>query len=1061
MKNTLKRSLAYLLLICMLLTILPLSTFAEGTGVTYDYKKLYDMFVAGGSVSAGGNVKIEGLTCFQKQLLAGETDAYVGILFEDIPSGTYTMEVNIPQVNRNGGANVYIITKDDYTAMAASAADGAALSAAIVAKFATTQMGSIGASGMQTVNVSFTGDSGNDYYVFFKHISSEKLFLRITDLTLRAADASAPLPTIAPTSAATEPSAGDSADRENPVYVGWEVAAENPVSTSYFTHAATSVVNGHDYLYLVTRGDKIIVYDIDDKKQIADLPGSNSRSILVDENGIVWISGATLCRYDPFSGEYETVKTSNLDNTGISVATGMVSDGKGKIYFGSMNYGYIGCYDTATKKLSMVSDWLSIDGHEKDAKHSGYAGIIYKDGYLYLCIDGDQNMDGKFVHSLIKYDIANRKIVDSLDLSAYFGERQYLDYSALVGDTLFLSYIGGGGVPPIDISGKLKFTQLKDMASVGGAVTEVIDGKCYFIGYYGADKTKCAIEFDVATKQSTVIDGDIGVFKLRGNNFVTVEGDDRLPGQSILRPFNDETAGVINLWFWNPQTKEQVIFEANIGLNGGAGSALQAITADPTGKYVYVGAYGNNAVSVYSIEEDKVVESFRTYSHQTDDLMFYNGYLYVGNYGAGCITQVDPQTKETIPLFTLRYTVFDQCRMFSLAAGDNKVFCGTVPYSGLGGVLVWYDYDTKLTYVAAGPNPEDVYYADTSGLTVDSQPQDQKYVWYNAVTGEKADFDDDDDGKDDVYLADGTRRFPGVVPYQVPKSIFYKDGYIYGATTVNGASGTFPEDTTQAVLFVYDVKAMKIVATCDVADYIDGFTDRIPQIDQVAADPDVDGKFWGAVADTLFSYTFDTETKKFTVKEELSINKDQNYSAPGNVWRPRDIIFDGEYMYIGFGRHTGIYMIRKNDPTEYYLINEFSPNLMAMTADGDLYWLTNESSKVPTNLNRFPVGALTAPLVEKAPIDTAQKLIAALDKTISFKDKAAIEAARAAYDKLSDEGKAQITNLDILTAAEAAYAKLPVTTAILIAVAVIAVAGITVAVILIVKKKKKNAPDAE
>lgn len=66
---------------------------------------------------------------------------------------------------------------------------------------------------------------------------------------------------------------------------------------------------------------------------------------------------------------------------------------------------------------------------------------------------------------------------------------------------------------------------------------------------------------------------------------------------------------------------------------------------------------------------------------------------------------------------------------------------------------------------------------------------------------------------------------------------------------------------------------------------------------------------------------------------------------------------------------------------------------------------------------------------EKTPIDVYNviKQINALPEAedVTIRDKDAIEAARAAYEALTDDQKAQVTNLDKLVAAEGAYAALP------------------------------------
>ncbi len=1065
MNTVMKRSLACLLLLCMLLTILPMSAFAAD--YTYDVGVLQALPYV--TVKSVPNTKDASRLRYTFQ--AGMT-TYVGLLLEDIAEGTYTMQMPLSTAPKTE-ATVAVISKTAYDAIPGSAAGMTpTANENIVAKIKENKVGAIPVSSEAPtvkLDVSFSGDSGNDYYVFFMSDGGTKWFLDICSLSLTKAGGSGavtPAPTTpdATTPDATQPAAGDSTS----MYVNWETAAVDPISTSYFTHAETGIVNGHDYLYLATRGGKFIVYDIDENKQIGDamMDTDTPRNLLVDENGIVWATGgSSLLRYDPFNNTHELIKITGLGNISFSSACGITTDGKGKLYFGTMNRGYIGCYDTATKQFSLVSDWLGTEGHENDAKFSGYGGLVYKDGYIYIGIDGDINADGKEVHAIVKFDVANKKVVDSIDVSRAFTNRKYFDYVSLVGDILFCSFPGSHAETTyIDISGsKMKFVDVNGFSSHCGAVTEAVNGKHYFLGVFGSVANKGIAEYDPATKTATMVLKTEVLFRAKTRSFVTVEGDDRLPGQSVVIPYNNETNGVINLAFWNPQTNELVYREANIGLTGGAGSNLISLTTDPTGDYIYMGAFGNTAVSKYSIKEGRVVDTFKTFSHQTDSMMFYGDYLYAGNYSAACITQINPDTHEVQPLFTLRYSVFEQCRMFNLTAGDNKVFCGTTPYSGFGGMLVWYDLDKNLTYVAGGPNPEDVYYADTAGLTLDTNVQNVKYTWYNAVTGEQANFDKNGDGVDDIYLDDGTRQFRGVIQDQVLSNIIYQDGYIYGTSSTAGASGTFADGSTKAVLFVYDVNAMKLVATCDLSQ-LEGFPASI-YLDQLAADPDEDGKFWGGLYDTLFSFNFDLETKTFNVKKELVISDNENPSAPGNYWRHRSIIFHGDYIYVGFTRHTGTYMVRKIDPTEYYKISEFSPNATALGSDGNLYWLSNESSKEPNNLKMFRIADKAAPLLAKAPLDTAQRLINALPDKITAADGSAIQAARKAYDKLSDEEKAQITDLEKLTAAEEAFANLPTFNMTILYVAIAAVvvlAGAAVAVVILLKKKKKkNAPDAE
>ncbi|HCI63943.1 MAG TPA: hypothetical protein DFH97_02725, partial [Clostridiales bacterium] len=56
-----------------------------------------------------------------------------------------------------------------------------------------------------------------------------------------------------------------------------------------------------------------------------------------------------------------------------------------------------------------------------------------------------------------------------------------------------------------------------------------------------------------------------------------------------------------------------------------------------------------------------------------------------------------------------------------------------------------------------------------------------------------------------------------------------------------------------------------------------------------------------------------------------------------------------------------------------------------------------------------------------------ETLIKAIPNPVTKKSKSAIDKARKAYDKLTDEEKKLVTNLEVLTKAEVAYAKLVAT----------------------------------
>jgi hypothetical protein len=222
-----------------------------------------------------------------------------------------------------------------------------------------------------------------------------------------------------------------------------------------------------------------------------------------------------------------------------------------------------------------------------------------------------------------------------------------------------------------------------------------------------------------------------------------------------------------------------------------------------------------------------------------------------------------------------------------------------------------------------------------------------------------------------------------------------------------------------SVLFVYDVNAMTLVAKHDLSISIPGIVTPIEIVDFVAADPDVEGKFWGVVSDTLFSFTFDQTTKLFNVKIELSFGVGRA-NVGGNGWFGRDVIFDGDFMYVSFGT-AGTYMIHRENPSIYYKLSSEVPKRMIMAADSNIYYITNDS-----DLKVLYTAEVCAGIKDSHGSGAAQDMINALPDaaSITLADEAAVIAARKAYDNLSEKAKAEIKNVEKLTAAEAAIAPL-------------------------------------
>ena len=792
------------------------------------------------------------------------------------------------------------------------------------------------------------------------------------------------------------------AEKAQTLPVTAEVAAEDAVFTAQAEVTYVCEVDGSDYMFILMNDYKMLVYNLDTGKLVDCLSGKNlfmqPRGAVMDNNGILWVCGLgnRLFWYDVRTGESGAVtftynKTDNFAGISNLNLHSLALGDDGNVYFGTSTRGYFGMCDTTTKQVFCISPWLDGDPNDNrgagdgdpDSHYAGYGGLIVRDGYIYACVEGDQNGDGLTTHFFIKYDIANKTVVDSVDVTDYINENagQYRQVSSLGESYVMLGCNGSlNRTVLIDISGsKMALKNLPGM-SVGcyGFVAEA-DGYAYVTGRSNSDVGIYKIDIANLTAQALPVDPfypGLNAMLCRGSGWATINGEkvivtyrNNTQNNTVEPVYYDVLLENSNDTYALQIQREFTVDEE--GVKQGAGNQLRSLAVSADREYLYMGCYGVSRVAQYHVPSGKVTKIYNTYDEQTDSLLVYDGYLYAGNYSKCTITQVDLETGEAIPFFMLKESVFKQYRAHSLTAGDGKVFLGTVPKTGVkGGVLAWYDLAAQRTYVAAGDGADNVYYADNTA----NNDRAKYYEWHRLST--------------DEAVADVT--VSGLIPNQTINGMLYKDGLIYGTTTIHGGSGSSP-DAENAKLFVYDVEKSKVLATCDLATVLDGFTAQIQWIDAIAEDPLVPGMFWGVVADTLFRFTFDGT--QFSVTEALCLGKD-NYMGSGNVWDHRNIIFDGSYMYVTFPA-TGVYMVNRNDTSKYRQLSAAVPKQMEMGADGNLYFF-NVEALLSSDLQVLRLAEHTQPLVALS----VQEVIDALPAGMTAENKAQFDAAKDMYDAL-------------------------------------------------------------
>ena len=147
-------------------------------------------------------------------------------------------------------------------------------------------------------------------------------------------------------------------------------------------------------------------------------------------------------------------------------------------------------------------------------------------------------------------------------------------------------------------------------------------------------------------------------------------------------------------------------------------------------------------------------------------------------------------------------------------------------------------------------------------------------------------------------------------------------------------------DSIRSSFYVYDVANKQKVAEFDLRNYLSGFNKNIDFIAGIAADPNIDenGRFWGMISETLFTFTYDVETGKLNVKEELSYGKNTYDIGGGRNWFPRPFRFDGEgNLYVAFGNNGGIRRINMENISDNERVMPITPMHYVLGEDGNLW----------------------------------------------------------------------------------------------------------------------------
>ncbi|WP_251413973.1 MULTISPECIES: hypothetical protein [Paenibacillus] len=289
---------------------------------------------------------------------------------------------------------------------------------------------------------------------------------------------------------------------------------------------------------------------------------------------------------------------------------------------------------------------------------------------------------------------------------------------------------------------------------------------------------------------------------------------------------------------------------------------------------LYIGGY-QRGFSLFDPDIDEIQHNFELFP-QSEGMTFLGGVAYFGTYTHAHMFRFDPMrpidfgtTSEHNPGW-IGELGHAQDRPFAMTRGGGRVIVGTVPDYGLrGGALAMYD-------PAAGQ-------------------------W-------------------EVY--------PDIVPEHSIQGVAYKDGLIYGGTSIWGGLGAAPAEGP-ARMFIWDVaKRMKLAE----------FVPEIPDMDrppcmigELSAGPD--GLIWGAIDGTLFA--MDPMTTRI-VKSRVFFPSEYKYSK----YRPIYLRWGADgYLYTTLARRLIVV-----DPVtlEYMQLSDAIVGNMALDHHGRLYYAQNK-----------------------------------------------------------------------------------------------------------------------
>ena len=706
--------------------------------------------------------------------------------------------------------------------------------------------------------------------------------------------------------------------------------------------------NGMDYYAVHLEGGGFYVYNLDTQELVDEQYWNTTRprNMVIAPDGKIWIIATwkyVIC-YDPVTKTFEKTAAFMPDYKYNGFNYGTITE-DGTLYLTQHLSGHLIKYDPQTKKYTDLGI-IYPGANSCDA-------LVYREGYLYV----NCGYTGEF-NSVVKYNIATNQVEGAYNYIDLAG-----DSNAYAMTLLGNEYVAVGVSTNFNecaITVDMKTMELVDLGLPGAisrGVTEEIDGKQYIIvTNYGL------YEYDVATREVSKVTGfesmsgsgfrSGGVYSY-GKSWVTLNGDFCLISNTAQVRCCPR---IINMdkreyYEWTDLTRDVL----------GGGTDIISFTngAENSGELI-MGFYNALHTATYNIHTGEIT-SINVSAGQTDSILWYKDILYAGCYSATVLVEIDRQRDEMLQRFKLDHETTGQKRLLNMTAGDDRVFVGSIPETGVVGGAI---------------------------------------TTYNTLTGQ-------------------WHMHRNVVQDQSIIDMVHHDGVLFGASSrKNGDNTELSGDS--AVIIAYDYVNYEVLATLDPRDFIPGLKSPVHFVYGLGVDPNADenGRIWGMVAEVLFCFTYDKETRTF----DAQVVKDfghTSYNSSSGVDRHQNqtkFIYENGQIIAMF-KTAGIYAFTLEDwdapvgkvqvATSQRLMG-YRPEDFIIGEDNNLYFANGG------NLMMLPMNVTDEDWAIAEDID---QQIANLGK-ITLESEAAVKSARSAYDNTSWYYRALVQKVELLREAE-------------------------------------------